>query len=180
MRLLRPGMALAIAMTLAAPAAAQTAAPAAPTAAPSAHSIELARRLFVVIHMDAMMNGVMANLLPGLIQNEAKNLPGLTPERQAAVVDATEDAAREWFPKVTDRMVVEYARTFTDAELETAIAFYDSPVGRSFIAKQPQLSAISSKITLAMMPDLQQMIQDRVCRKVACPKSAGGPPPQAP
>ncbi len=166
--------AVAIVIAFGAPLAALAQAPDAPPAAsppasaPSAHSVELAKRFFVVAHVDAQIDTLLANLVPALIQSETKRVPNASPELAAAITQATLSAAHEWAPKVMDRMAVEYAKVFTDKELEGAIAFYDSPVGRSLIAKSPRLAPVATKIVMAMQPELIRMIGDQVCKKVDC------------
>jgi hypothetical protein len=169
MRLLKIAAAIAVIWTLPAAGLAQTSAAAADAApAPSAHSIELAKRFFVVTHVDALMDTLMANLLPSVIQSETKRLPNASPEFVAAVTEASLSATREWAPKYMDRVAVEYARVFTDQELEGAIAFYESPTGKSLIAKMPKLAPVATRIALAMQPELIQMIQERTCKKIDC------------
>lgn len=65
--------------------------------------------------------------------------------------------------KVRDDYVGLYASTFTAEELQGMIAFYKSPVGQAFVAKQPELMKhsmeISQKLMVRVMPRLQQVMQ---------------------
>ena len=55
-----------------------------------------------------------------------------------------------------------YAETFTSEELEEIVALYETPIGKKFIAKQPQLTTV----TLQKMQGLIQSIMPEVQRKV--------------
>jgi hypothetical protein len=57
-----------------------------------------------------------------------------------------------------------YAETFTAEELEGAIAFYKSPVGKAFAQKQPELiegsMKISQKRMMQIMPKMMTMLKE--------------------
>jgi hypothetical protein len=62
--------------------------------------------------------------------------------------------------------VAAYAATFTEDELRGLIAFYQSPVGRTFVAKTPELTertmAISSARVQALLPRFQQLMLEHL------------------
>jgi hypothetical protein len=55
-----------------------------------------------------------------------------------------------------------YAEVFTKEELDGVIAFYESPAGQKFVAKQPQLTQVTMQkmqtLISEMMPELQKEI----------------------
>jgi len=57
-----------------------------------------------------------------------------------------------------------YADNFTEEEIDAMITFYKSPAGASMIAKTPELTqqstALVQKKMLALLPQIQKMIQD--------------------
>lgn len=59
-----------------------------------------------------------------------------------------------------------YARTFSPAEIQQLIAFYDTPVGRKLAASLPQITNESAQIGQAwarqMIPGLRQAIGERL------------------
>jgi hypothetical protein len=72
-----------------------------------------------------------------------------------------------------------YAENLTESDLSAVIAFYRSPAGQNFVAKEPQLAEAASALTLkrmqVLMPQLQSMQQDEM-KKMATQTS---PPPAA-
>jgi hypothetical protein len=55
-----------------------------------------------------------------------------------------------------------YAETFTSEELEGIITFYETPIGKKFLEKQPQLTTV----TLQKMQELVQGVMPEIQRKV--------------
>ena len=67
----------------------------------------------------------------------------------------------EW--KTMKSMFVEiYAEVFTLEEIEGLITFYETPLGRTFIAKQPELTAATMHKMQGVMRDLLPKIQTEV------------------
>ena len=68
--------------------------------------------------------------------------------------------------KLKDDYVTIYAETFTADELKGLIAFYKSPAGRAFVAKQPELMERSMKVTqkrmLEIMPKIQALTKEAI------------------
>lgn len=62
-----------------------------------------------------------------------------------------------------------YAEVFTVEELEGMIAFYESPIGRKFLKKQPQLAAATMKkmqiVMQEMMPEIQEEVKKAMAHK---------------
>jgi len=60
--------------------------------------------------------------------------------------------------------ITAYAETFTEEELQGAIAFYKSPAGKAFTKKQPalmeQTMKLSQKRMMQIMPKIQAMSKD--------------------
>lgn len=71
-----------------------------------------------------------------------------------------------------------FSQTFTNAEMDAAIAFYTSAEGRSFMEKQPQLMEQGGAIAEARMADALPRIQQAINAAV---EGAGGtiPPEMA-
>jgi hypothetical protein len=59
-----------------------------------------------------------------------------------------------------------YAQTFTVEELEGLIAFYQSPIGRKFLEKQPQLMNATmlrtAELIQGVMPEIQRKMQEQL------------------
>jgi hypothetical protein len=160
-----PGLATAVP-----PSAPPASAGAPPRTEPSAHSIQLAKRLFAAQHLDTQMNSMMTSLLPVFAKDMAKQMPDVGADGSTAIVEATKGALAEWFPRYMDRMAVEYARVLSDDELQAAVTFYESPVGKSIIDKLGAMAPVATRVMLEMRPQLQILMFERLCRRIDCAK----------
>lgn len=63
-----------------------------------------------------------------------------------------------------DGYIALYADTFTEEEMKGIIAFYKSPAGQAFVAKQPELMKrsmeLSQKMMMRLMPKIQAMCKE--------------------
>ena len=66
--------------------------------------------------------------------------------------------------KLKDDYISIYADTFTEKELLGIITFYESPIGRKFIEKQPELMKksmqISQKQMIGLLPKIQKLTEE--------------------
>jgi TolB protein len=113
----------------------------------------------------------MESLMPAGPNGERRGLPK---EQTTKMMDAMMEmiAAEMSWEKVKADYVTLYADTFSAAELAELIAFYRSPAGKAFVAKQPELTrksiAMSQKSMLRLMPKIIAMTAASA-RKVAPP-----------
>jgi hypothetical protein len=151
-------LALAAAVACAAPAAAQTTpAPAATTIAPS--HLQAAQRLMVVMRARDLMKQAGENAFMSRIRQDPRTAPRA-------------DVFREVFMQVApwDEMLAASARihaeTFTEAEINAAIAFYESPAGRRFAELMPGLMTRSARTGEEVMqrhlPELMRRLEERL------------------
>ncbi len=137
---------------------------------PSAHTIELVKRYFVAVHYDDTVNRMMSALMPPFLKLAFDRFPDVTPEKKAAITQAIDSAIADWLPKFRERMAVEVARVLTEEELEAAVTFYESPIGRSIVAKQPAIASVAKNLTEDMKPELLRIMADRLCHAIDCTK----------
>ena len=170
---------LAMSLALWAPARAAETAPAHPpaTAQPPAspHRVELVARYLNAIHYDAIVDRIIAALLPPMMKLALSQAPDVSPEQKAGLTEAVNDALAQWHPMFVERFKAELAAVFTDQELEAAVAFYGSPVGKSIIAKQGELSRAGVRIAAELQPQLATMIAAQICKKLDCAKLESPP-----
>jgi hypothetical protein len=133
--------------------------------APSAHALELSHRLIHDMRLDVQIDSLLRAMLPGLIDRQSQAIPDFKPEWRQAISEATIEALNDVLPDYLHDAELLYARTFTEDELAQAVAFYESPAGRSFIDKSPSLAPELSKSILAKMSAIQADARDRFCRK---------------
>lgn len=165
---MRPLQALvfAAAVLAAAPVTSLLAAEAAPPAAAGAgHCSEASvRELLALTNAKKLiedMKGQMGQMIGPALDSMLKEMPeGLT--------DADRTQAREMAAKIFDSTMAEmtyekfepiylkvYTETFTQEEVDGMIAFYKTPVGKSSLAKLPQ---VMQKSMVEMQPMLQEMM----------------------
>jgi hypothetical protein len=137
-------------------------------APPSAHSLELARHLFAGMHMDQMMTGMMKNMAPAMIDQARKANPSMTQAQAEAITDAVSQSTQAMMGKMVDRMIPLYASTFTEKELQDAVAFYDGPSGQAMLAKMPVLMSKMTPMMVELMPEMQADMRKRLCAKIDC------------
>ena len=97
--------------------------------------------------------------------------------RQAAdaLWRSMEGAMQALVPQIAERTAVVYARTFSEQELTDIDTFLESPAGRAWIARQPDVSSAVTEGLKALWPKLADEARRRFCLKVACiPPSASG------
>ncbi len=87
-------------------------------------------------------------------------------EEQLAQIHENMKSSMEKFSweKMKPMFIDIYAEVFTAKELDDIIAFYESPAGRKFIEKQPELMSVTMQKMQALMaeivPDLQKRSSD--------------------
>jgi hypothetical protein len=159
------------------------------TAAPvvradDASRLAKAHELFLVMHMDRMMNqmmGQMTDFVKQQVQETAKSAPGadqMTPAQKKLTddflnkaMDATVESLG--WKTLEPQYAKLYAATYTDEELDGIIAFYKSAAGQAMLDKTPDVTAGTLKIVEAKMVDFQpqlKAIQDDYLKQM---KAAG-------
>ena len=88
-------------------------------------------------------------------------------EMQGKILDLVQ--SRMSWEKMRPQYVKLYSDTFTDQEIDGISAFYESPSGKAFLAKTPELMskamAMSQSILREIMPQIQQMAKDALTTK---------------
>ena len=144
-----------------------------------------AEQLFMLLHMDTMMDQLMGGVKKQ-VQQITESMPGAdqaTPEQKKQIVDFQQrvmDVVNQklgWKALEPDFINL-YASTYTEEELDGIIGFYKSPVGQKMLEKTPELMTKSTQITQQKMselqPQLNQMVQDFMKQMAA---SMGKPAP---
>ena len=124
------------------------------------------KELFAVMHMEHNLDR-MRSAMEQQVQATAKNAPGteqMTPEKakmQQEFIDNSMkvvDANFGW-TVLEPAYVKLYADTYTEAELDGIVAFYQSPAGQAVLTKTPELSAGVMQIVHSRMGDFQPKMQ---------------------
>lgn len=150
----------------AAPALAQSKAAA---QAPDAKREALARRYIKAANIEKTMDAMLASLLPVMAQDQERRHPGLTAEDRKMLEDILRETSREFMmPRMIDKFVPIYARTFTTEELEALVAFYEAPLGRSITDKAATLAPASAQVMREVLPEMQEEMARRLCARIQC------------
>ena len=139
------------------------------SAEPSKATMALAQRYADAIHFERQMMSIMDNMLPAMVEQTLKKrgLP-MTTELKAAIGRAGAETMRDVSPKMLALLIPVIAETFSEAELQAAVAYYESPAAQSLLAKTPQFTARVTPAMAGLGPVIEAAFQDRLCREIAC------------
>jgi len=102
--------------------------------------------MFRVMSMDKQMEGGFEAMLPMIDQMTSQfklDNEGKEELRGIFRVWFNEDIDRS---KITSEIKKQYSQTFTDVEIKEIIKFYETPTGKKFIAKSPELMKLGAQI----------------------------------
>ena len=138
----------------------------------------LAREAIAAMQVDKMLDN-MAGQIKQMAAQRAQLPATATPEQRKLFDD--------FMGRVTDLAMVEvramigrldaiYADVYTEEELKAIIGFFTTPVGKSMLAKQPQvmtrLMPLMQEMQQGMMPKLQKLAQEFEAAKAAAAAAA--------
>jgi hypothetical protein len=134
-----------------------------PAAPPSDQSIN---QLLQLTKVDKLADSVftqMDGMMKASIQQATKGKPLSADEqavldRQQAKMAGIMKEELSW-AKMKDLYVQVYRETFSQEEIDGLIAFYQTPVGQSFVRKQPELTKRTMAILQQRMAPMMQRIQ---------------------
>jgi len=167
MGLLIVWMAAAMAGAALAPSQAQAReAPQAATAAPSARQLALTRR-----YLDLTMTDQFETAIRQMIIDQAAMDPStrdLPEDDRRFMVDLAAELTTDMIPQMIEAMIPVYARTFTEAELEAMLAFYDTELGRTILEKTMIAMPEANRAAMTVIPQLIDKMAARMCQHYGC------------
>lgn len=149
---------------VAAPAVAQEAPRLIPVAtqdADRAEKLALAERYLTAINGEKLMNAMMESMVGPMLEDE--RIPA---EKREIIRQIALESFAVVIPQMMDASVEIYADAFTVEELRGLVAFYESPVGRSLMAKTLMLTQRSNELYGRFVPILQAEMLDRMCARL--------------
>lgn len=135
-------------------------------AAPSARQLDLTRR-----YIDLTMTDQFEHSLRQVIIAQAEmdpNARSLPDADRRFIAELSAELTTDMIPQMLEAMVPIYARTFTEAELEAMIAFYDSEMGKSIIEKTMTVMPEANAAAMTVMPQLMEKMAARMCEHYGC------------
>ncbi len=145
-------------------ACALLAAPALAQGQPSARQMELSRR-YVQLAQGDQIESVLRQMMAA---DTSSDLEGLPAEDREFLLDVTSEILADLMPKMMEAMAPAYAETFTEAELEALVAFYDTEMGRSIINKNFEIMPEINVAVETIIPELFQKMASRMCARYGC------------
>lgn len=133
---------------------------------PSARQLDLSRRF-----VGLMMSDQFEDAIRQMIAIEAEMSPDSMDMPEADrrfLVELTTELVTDMVPQMLEEMVPVYARTFSEAELEAMIAFYDTEMGRSIIDKTYAAMPEATAAAMTVMPQLMEKMASRMCQHYGC------------
>lgn len=140
--------------------------------------------LFTILHVDQVSSQILSNLnrqMQGLSQHQFGPTP--TPDQQKQFdefqikVSGLVQQTVGWKVLEPDFLKI-YSDAYTEPEIDSFLAFYKSPAGKTMLAKSPDLATKSMGITQQHMatiePQLREMVTDFV--KQTAPAARTAPP----
>jgi hypothetical protein len=156
MRLTRFTALIVIAFAAANPARAQT-----PPAAPSPEALAAAHELMTVMKPADQFKAILPVLIQNLKQAVVQGRPDVE-KQYDAMMPVFNDSAQKRVNELIETIATIYASNFTADELRDLTAFYRTPTGQKFLARQAAIAqqsmAAGQQLGRAIMTDVQQQM----------------------
>jgi hypothetical protein len=142
-----------------------------------------AEEMVTLLHTDRMVNQVSANITKQVTEAAEKTAgPTPTPDAKTKLTDFEKKATdmietQVGWKALQPSFVDIYAKNFTDAELDSIIAFYKSPAGVAFLTKSPEVNAQANDLAKSKIIELQTELRAAFddFRKSEAPPAAAPP-----
>lgn len=161
LRITSAALALVVSLACASAALAET----------SQKRLDLARRYIVALDMKKSLMPMMDSMTDVMLQQKMAELDLPEAKRsmvakalKSAIADAMDEVMLE---KMAGALEPALAEIFTDVELQAMVDFYESPVGRSIVAKMPAFGAASGPAMAKLMPEMQADLQKRIIENLS-------------
>ena len=93
---------------------------------------------------------------------------GLPADQRAWMVESMADLLAEVLTLTIEELRDDVADSFTVQELETAIAFYDSPIGRSVVRKQVDMNMELQQVMMPLLMPRMASLMEKFCVRFDC------------
>src|SRR5690606_42113981 len=89
-------------------------------------------------------------------------------EDRQFITSLTAELTTDMVPQMLERMVPVYASTFSEAELEALIAFYDTEMGQAILHKTVESMPEAPRAPMGAMPPILDKMAARLCQPSGC------------
>ncbi|RZJ16567.1 MAG: DUF2059 domain-containing protein [Brevundimonas sp.] len=128
-----------------------------------AKKTELIRRYLVAIQYEKLVNTMIESMSGQLLARSR-----IPEEKRGIARDALIAAYDVVLPQMQEATIELYVEIFTIDELEQMVAFYESAVGRSIMAKTVMLSQRSGDLMQEFAPLMEREMTSQLCRRLDC------------
>ncbi|MDD5704871.1 MAG: DUF2059 domain-containing protein [Kiritimatiellae bacterium] len=145
--------------------------------AQDAAQLATAEELLTVMDVKATIEKsfeIMKQTMPGQMQQamQAAGETGASADASASMDKMMDLMAVEFgWEKMKADYIRLYAETFTKAEMQDIMAFYKSPAGKAFLAKQPELTKrsmeMTQKVMARVMPKMMALVKESAAKTPA-------------
>jgi len=133
--------------------------------------LELSRRYYEALNLDATVRAMLDGMLPAIMAN-SPNAALLSERQRKAIGEASREATLSILPQLKEATIKMTAESFSTEELAALVDFYESPLGKSIVAKTPAYSARSGELMRDLLPTITAKIPRLICAhedlKAAC------------
>jgi uncharacterized protein len=102
-------------------------------------------RILEITNPDTVITEVV-NQVDGMMKQIQPNPTTQQKAKRQDALDKIAKLARERMLKVRPELVKAYAETFTDEEIDTMLAFYETPAGKATVTKLPAINTRMSGV----------------------------------
>ena len=131
---------------------------------PPKELIELARKLVAVTGAKTDIKQAMENDLNKEFELDEMEDPMPPAERQAAF-NAVQEVWAEFSERILTNLAEAYARRLTRSEIEAAIAFYESSLGRRLLSQTPLAYRDARLLSHSLLAEEKKAVHSRFCQK---------------
>ncbi|HYC75980.1 DUF2059 domain-containing protein [Brevundimonas sp.] len=124
-------------------------------------------RRYIELTMTDQFEDAMVEMITDLAAMDS-NVRDLPEADRRFLADLTAELTTDMIPRMLEEMIPIYARTFSEAELEAMIAFYDSEMGRSILSKTMEVMPEANRAALSVVPQMLEKMAGRLCEHYGC------------
>ena len=135
--------------------------PAAHSQQPSASAMATAKELVAITGTTTLFDPLIAGVVEQAKLLYLQQDPSLAKDLNEIAAQMRENL-KPRFAELTDQVAKDYATTFTEPELKAILTFYQSPVGRKLLDKQP--TVVNESMTFAQ--DWANRLSEQVIPKM--------------
>ena len=118
-------------------------------------------------YLELTQGGDLIKQMRGLVE-EGYGASGMPADQRDWMAESMGDLLTEVMELAIAELRDDVADSFTVQELETAIAFYDSPIGRSVVRKQLDMNMELQEVMMPLLMPRMTSLMEKFCLRFDC------------